>query len=661
MTLQALTTSQLWTLLGGLGSAIVVLYVLKLRRRRIRVPFSPLWSRAVPERKASSLFQALKRLVSLLVQLAILALIVLAIADPKLADGCQGSEAQAAKQEPEPTTTVLVVDASASMRATDVPGGRLSAALDAGRKVLSELDPARDQAMVVRLDTQARPLTPFTSDPDALQAALAGISAVDTGTDLRAALPFLRDVIAERPNPRVVLVTDGGLEAPTEQELVGLPLQVVQVGGDGGDNIALLTFHVRPYLDDSLTYEIFYRVRSFVDRPVEATLLLYADPTARSSDEMFRDENVVGSYPVTLQPDGITEDFIKDVEFPGSRFGARVVPAEGSGVTDVLPRDDAAFGLVPERKRLRVQLVTDDNLFLEAALFLRENLSFTKVAPSEYEGPTGFDVTILDRFLPPVLGPGNYLLVDPRGESSPFAGEGTVPAPDLRVAKKGHPLMWKISLVDLNVAEVAKLETKEGDQVVATTSGGDPVIVARATPEQRLVAWGFDVRKSDLPLRYAFPVMVVNTLHWFFAEDDALLTGRTTGRDQAVGVKWPVRQVTVTPPRGEPYRTAVIDGKALLTGDEAGVYELTAEGEDDVAAVAANLNDERESSLVATKLALPEWKPAPPPEPAEAAPAPTTMEQALALVEKDLWKALLLAALLISTLEWFTYHRRITV
>ena len=110
----ALTGAQLLGLLAVAGGATVVLYLLKLRRRRVLVPSSRLWERILAERPASDLFAWIKRLVSLLVQLVLVTLLVLALGDPRLGGSFQGARAM-----------VVLLDGSASMQATDVPGGRV--------------------------------------------------------------------------------------------------------------------------------------------------------------------------------------------------------------------------------------------------------------------------------------------------------------------------------------------------------------------------------------------------------------------------------------------------------------------------------------------------------------------------------------------------------
>ena len=66
-------------LLFGLALPIVLLYILKLRRRE---PVSTLmfWEQLFREKQTTSLFQKLKHLLSLLLQLLFLALLALAVA-----------------------------------------------------------------------------------------------------------------------------------------------------------------------------------------------------------------------------------------------------------------------------------------------------------------------------------------------------------------------------------------------------------------------------------------------------------------------------------------------------------------------------------------------------------------------------------------------------
>ena len=48
MTFAGLPETIFYALLAGAGGAVTILYLLKLRRRRVLVPFSPLWAKVVP-------------------------------------------------------------------------------------------------------------------------------------------------------------------------------------------------------------------------------------------------------------------------------------------------------------------------------------------------------------------------------------------------------------------------------------------------------------------------------------------------------------------------------------------------------------------------------------------------------------------------------------
>src|SRR5205823_13217305 len=66
-----LTLTQLLGIFGAAAVFATALYILKLRRRTVAVPFSKLWEKILRDKEATSLFSKLKRLLSLLVQLAL--------------------------------------------------------------------------------------------------------------------------------------------------------------------------------------------------------------------------------------------------------------------------------------------------------------------------------------------------------------------------------------------------------------------------------------------------------------------------------------------------------------------------------------------------------------------------------------------------------------
>ena len=70
MIFAGLPFATLATIFGAVAAGMIALYILKLRRRVVAVPFSPLWQRILRDKEATSLFSKLKRLLSLLLQKA---------------------------------------------------------------------------------------------------------------------------------------------------------------------------------------------------------------------------------------------------------------------------------------------------------------------------------------------------------------------------------------------------------------------------------------------------------------------------------------------------------------------------------------------------------------------------------------------------------------
>ena len=191
-------TALLWLLLA---IPVVVFYILKIRLKRVPVSTVIFWRQIFDEKKPRSLWQRLRHLVSLLAQLALLALLVAALTEP-----FRASEAQNARR------VILVVDNSASMNATDVEGSRLAKAKEEARQVIKGLR-TRDEMAIVAAGTQPRVVCGLTGHQKTLREALDTIGPTDGPTKLGDALAVARRLAAETEGGgkecRIVVVTDG--------------------------------------------------------------------------------------------------------------------------------------------------------------------------------------------------------------------------------------------------------------------------------------------------------------------------------------------------------------------------------------------------------------------------------------------------------------------
>ncbi|MEM6786955.1 MAG: VWA domain-containing protein [Myxococcota bacterium] len=654
---------------AALGAVVVVFYILRLKRRPIAVPFSPLWERVLRDKQATTLFSQLKRLLSLLLQLALLALLLGALGDPR-----------PALNEIEGRHVVVLFDASASMGATDgarppevapaVPPERVDGQrtrLDVGRERIREVIrglSGSDRMLIAQMDAAVTPLSTMTGDIAELEAALDRVDVRDARADYPRGLRFALDSLVGLGHPEILLVSDGALgdavDGTDPIDLGAVRFSFVPVGSEGR-NVAISEFSVRRYPLDKSRYEVLLEVTNTSDDPAEIDLELYGDGALN---------DIVG---LTLSGGETALRFFPNLSGADQSIEARVT-LKGEGPPDRLPADNSAYALLPERRRARVLVVTEGNMYLEAALLLDEYLEVNTVAPAGYPPASGtYDITIFDGVAPRVAdGAGHRLYLDPpRDGDTPFevADEITSTARytvgfDEIEAK--HPIVRGLTLGDVNIGRAHALRGRDQDTKVGASFKGT-ILLAGRRPGFKFAALGFDVRESDLPLRIAWPLLLLNTINAFVEEDTDYISSFRTGRVWRIPAPSELTTAILEAPGGVKQRVPVKDGRAYFLGQQAGFFRLLRPRDDDgdagaPAAGATEGDADEELTRFAANLSDPfESAITPVPELAVGDTTAGPVSGFEAGVRREYWIYLLAFVLLVTAVEWWTYHRRITV
>jgi Ca-activated chloride channel family protein len=625
MQLSALSVAQLLSLLAAASAITVALYLLKLRRRRVRVSFIPLWESLLTDRHASRLFARIQQLISLLIALAIVALLSVALADPK-------PRAEAASTR----HLVVLIDAGVTMQARDVLPNRMSAALLEARRLARSAGPNL-QVLVARMDAGATPLSPMSSEPRELERALAGVPASDLPTDHQRAYRFALDVLRGRSGPEIAVLSDAAVapELALAHALAdnGIKLSYFPIGRRG-DDVGISAFAVRRYPLDKNRSELLLELYSAATHAETVELTLLGDGTP------------IDVQHLTLEPGASTRRTYDDVTGVSHALEARLAVR---GDHDDLRANDRAYAVLPEKRRVHVLCVTDGNRYLEAALLLDEYLDVDMITPAQYASATSYDMVIFDRFVP-AENPGRpALYLEPQGSShaQPLEVVGRIARPFFDHLQREHPVLRFTALRDANVASALLVRPEREDSVLAADARG-PLIIAGKRAGQPFVALTFDLQESDLPLRVAWPLLLLNTIDWFTVERQDYVSASTVGKPATIALPEGVKRVQLRGPDRRVRELAVAGDKLTLTPSRAGFYRIAWSGGERFFAV--NLSPDARRDL------------RPQPQMRAGATTPVARPTVDAIGwRRPPWALLVLAVLLLVTAEWLSYHRRWTV
>ena len=653
------------------GATITALYLLRMRRRQVIVPFAALWQQVTRESESRRLWRKLRRLLSWLVQIVLLALVCLALGDPRPEVWLR-----------DPATTAIVIDTSASMAAeADEDGNtRLDLALERARAEVEALGPA-DRALVIAAGSEVSVPAPITGEAGTLLRAIdEGLEPGPGESDMNRALLLARNALSGRSTPRILILTDGALDVAaldavrkcTERgQLEGeARCEVLELGKDHEvGNVAITAFAARRYPSNHEKVEVLVEIQNLGTQPARFELRVTADGLP------------VGGKALELAPGQRLREALPRLEAARERLVAELValPGDPESAKSLGPViDDRAFAVIPPLDPMEVVLVTDGtNLFLEAALLTLDD--YVRITPlTAAEGTADNEIIesanivfydVADTPLPDPLPDTNLVIFDPHRLDKtpvPIAKLGELASPRLSEQKKDHPLLDGVVFKDVNMYRATSFDIDPGD-VTLVSHLGSPVVVLREA-EHGMLLIGFDPRGSDLPLRTAFPLMVANAVDYFGMREAGFVAALPIGASRELALAdlgipgMDVSLLEVTPPDPdpddevvpEPVRVRAQDGRFRMRALIPGVYTITVEDGDAVGSavqVAVNQANTAASNLESRldEASVPEDSQAgEPPEPAP-------------LSEGPLWTLIMLVAVALIAVEWATYHRRKTV
>lgn len=610
---------------------LLLFYLLKVRRRPRRVSSTWLWRATVEDARASVPFQRLRRNLLMLLQILILALLATALARPilNLRLGNAGS-------------VLILVDTSASMAMRSEPGGptRLEQARERAVEHVNSL-PEGVQALVLPYASRAMVAAPFTLDRARLRRAIEDLEVQATGQDLPSALVLAASLVGSEPSPQIVIFSDSARIGPAEREALDATPVVVQSVGRPAPNFGWTALSVQRGSSMAETYDLFGQIVYHSEQAEEVTLRIRAD------------ERLLDVRNLRLEPGAETPVVIEGLALEGEAMLQASLAVSDAGF-DALELDNHAWIEVRPAHRIRLLLCTSGNYFLSRALNAIEEVETVTVAPGQAapEGP--WDLAVYDRALPgnPPDVPALYIARSPweasGAENSPDVAQSGASVGSITHWDSEHPVARNIQWSTITVFETDTPSLPGGTRALVE-SGDTPLLLVGRAEGQPVLYLTFDLFSSNLPLRAAFPIFIRNTVDWLTRDRAARETESWNGGETlAFGVPEEISEIKLVSPSNRVWE--LIPGPDRLVSFaetyETGVWRAEIPGRPDQR-FGVNLMNRSESDPAVT----------------ESLRIDSTGEQiATGLgnelrANREIWRWLAAAALLILIMEWVLYRR----
>jgi hypothetical protein len=501
---------------------IVALYFLKHRRRQVVISSTQLWKRVLENRMENSLFEKLRRYLSILLAVVTALLVAMAIARPEI-EWLTGKSQR----------TVIVLDTAPTMLARTSDGkNRWQHAVEIANAIV---DAGTGSAEFRIADTAGQFDSPFTTDRSELRRILEGMRPLSGP-------PRFPEIDSTSEDTRITFVTDG-------ISAIALPKNTTTVSVfESAPNVGITAFEIRSMPTAPLAYEGFLEVyNSGKDtQPVEITV------AGAGQQRIVKNVRIAAG-----------ESYKEALDL--SKFDGGGIRASVQSEDDAFSPDDVAYAYLPVKRRTKTLLVTRGNKFLENALKLDRLVELSVIDPKSFDGGKEFDAFVFDRFAPPELPSRPALIVG--AQSAPWLRSpvGYVSQPRFETWMEDHPVMRHVSLYDVSIGTSTRIDTANLS-VLAASATNAPLIVASERP--RWIQLMFDLQASDFPYHAGFPIFLDNAIAWFGRERLALR--RTPGI-----VDVPLDKAEVRTIDGRVVTTQETVGGTVFEAPDPGLYVAT--------------------------------------------------------------------------------------
>ncbi|MEL7498168.1 MAG: BatA and WFA domain-containing protein [Planctomycetota bacterium] len=547
---------------------LLAIYLLKVQPRRKPTTAYFLWENIFQENKATSLFQRLRDLFSLLLMFLAFAAIVFALTRPDFSGDQQKD-------------LVLVVDVSASMNATDRLSTRLASAKTVARQIVRALN-GNQRCSIAVVANESSYLSHLTDNPKELLDAIERIEPTELTSRIEAIQEFSRTMDESSPLTelsgdessdsqdsrddaalesndefRIILISDGGVGGAIPDDV-----ELIKVGEGGGGNVGLVAADLQRLPSGDNRAGLFFQVHSTFAEAVQAELVVSHET----------EDNISRLLPLEIQPGKNPADVI---EIPGAEDGNWFVRLEMKS-EDALSSDDVAYLALAPQRPILVSIDTEDRYFYENSVLAfsqtggllslaetpdQSQIQITQATTSSSDAKLGSSVP-------------DVVLFKPEGESpwwNSLGDEIEVTLP--RAIDESHPVIRHLDIASIDFVGARRIEAPAGAEIWVAAEDDTPLIYRTARAGQNVIVVNMDPLVSNFYFSSWFPVLIYSSATHLAGRSESLSSSYPSGQIATIPGVEPGNQsrTTIVKPNGEEFETS-----ASLLGplDQLGHYQL---------------------------------------------------------------------------------------
>jgi hypothetical protein len=466
-------------LLGFLSLPVIIGLHLHLERNR-RAVVSSLFLWAFLDAKLQGQRPRQLRITWLLLLDLLIAIILsLALAQPQIE--MSASLAQDAH-------TIILIDTSTSMMATDVTPSRIDLAKE---EVYGLIDKVGQNGLVtvISLSGSAEILGDSREISElALKGRVEDTVAGGTGTDLQAGLALAQAVMSEKKEIVVHVVTDGAYELENPENL---PFDIQwHFVGKGSSNLAAAS----PLLVETEEglYQLLVQLINHSNEDRMTEVVVFADGQEKNKREILLAAESVNPYVVNISG---SVDYVQ-VELNAD---------DGLGIDNV-----AGVGGVEEGD-IRIALVTDQPEPLDRAILAVPGVDLNMIQPEDYNYAADYDLTIFRNHLPVEWPDGVVLITDIPVDAD------ILPASGVRTIEEPLDITDDVLVADLVFSGVRWQNARglvgfEANFIPLISAGDTPLLLEEERKQGNLIVFTPFLEVGNLTIHPVFPLLISNVI-----------------------------------------------------------------------------------------------------------------------------------------------------